>query len=226
MKSYHKRTAVTHYILKKIVKPIFKFLWIKDIKGLENIPKKGAYIFAFNHQSFFDFLIFTAISPRNIHFLAAEKFYNHKLWRPLMILTGQIKVDRTSHDKSDVHENVKIHLEKGKLLGIFPEGTRSPHIDEMLPAFTGIAKYALKHKVHVIPVGLRGMHEILPKDGKKISFKKCSEIHVGEPIDLTEHWECDADTGICELVTDKIMSKIEILSGKKYNHYKNKNDDN
>jgi 1-acyl-sn-glycerol-3-phosphate acyltransferase len=220
MKSYHKRTAITHYILKKIVKPIFKFLWIKDIKGIDNIPKKGAYIFAFNHQSFFDFLIFTSISPRNIHFLAAEKFYNHKLWRPLMILTGQIKVDRHAHDKSDVHENVRIHLEKGLLLGIFPEGTRSPYPDQMLPAFDGISKYALKHRVNVIPVGLRGMHEILPKDGKKISFKKCSEIHIGEPIDLSSYWGNYDDINKCVDVTEKIMKEIEKLSGKKYNHYR------
>ena len=225
MKSHQKRTAITHYILKKIVKPFFKLFWIKKITGSENIPKKGTYIFAFNHQSFFDFLLFTAISPRNIHFLAAEKFFNHKLWRPLMILTGQIKVDRNAQDKSEVHEQERIHLEKGRLLGIFPEGTRSPSPDEMLPAFTGVAKYALKHKVHVIPVGLRGMHEILPKDGGKMSFKRCAEIHIGEPIDLTGHWECHEDTQTCEFVTEKIMKKIEKLSGKKYNHYKHNHDE-
>lgn len=225
IKSYQKRIVVSHFILKMITRPIFKFIWIKNIRGISNIPKKGAYIFALNHQSFFDFLIFTAISPRNVHFLAAEKFYKHKLWRPLMILTGQIKVDRNSHDKSDVHENVKLHLEKGKLLGIFPEGTRSPYVDEMLPAYTGIAKYALKHKVHIIPVGLRGMHDILPKTGGKVSFKKCAEIHIGEPLDLSSHWECHEDTNICEFVTEKVMKKIEVLSGKRYNHYKNKHDE-
>ena len=220
MKSYQKRTALTHYILKNIVKPFFKFFWIKKISGLENIPKKGTYIFALNHQSFFDFLLFTAISPRNVHFLAAEKFYKHKLWKPLMILTGQIKVDREVKDKSEVHEHVKIHLERGRLLGIFPEGTRSPYEDEMLPAFSGVARYALKHKVHVIPVGLRGMHNILPKSGGKVSFKKCAEIHIGEPLDFSGHWECHEDANICEFVTEKVIKKIEFLSGKKYNHYK------
>ena len=220
MKSYQKRTAVSHFILKTLVKPLFKFFWVKKIVGLENIPKTNAYIIALNHQSFFDFLIFTVISPRNIHFLAAEKFYKNKYWKTLMVLTGQIKVEREAKDKTELHNHVKMHLNKGLLLGIFPEGTRSPHKDEMLPAFSGIAKYALEHHVHIIPVGLRGVYDILSKESKKISFRKCSEVHIGKPLDLTEYWGLHEDNEKCTLVTEKVMKKIELLSGKKYNHYK------
>ncbi len=220
MTSYQKRTAISHYILKHIARPVLKRLWVKKVVGLENIPKTGSYIFALNHQSFFDFLIFTVVCPRNIHFLAAEKFFSHRYWKILMKLTGQIKVDRHAEDKSVVHEHVKKHLEKGLLLGIFPEGTRSPYRDEMLPAFSGIAKYALKHNVSVIPVGLRGMYDILSKESKKVSFKKVCEVHVGEPIDLTKHFFEGHEDDKHLYLTEKIIKRIEILSGKKYNHYK------
>ncbi len=219
MKSHQKRTALSHYILKNLARPIIKSLWVKKVTGLQNIPKNGAFIIAMNHQSFFDFLVFTAIAPRNVHFLAAEKFYKNKYWKALMILTGQIKVEREAVDKSELHLHVKNHLEKGLLLGIFPEGTRSPHKDEMLKAFNGVSRYAVEHKVNIIPVGLKGMYDILPKNSKKISFKKTSEVHIGVPVDVSEYWGQDLDNTTYSYITEKVIKKIELLSGKKYNHY-------
>ncbi|MBC7766899.1 1-acyl-sn-glycerol-3-phosphate acyltransferase [Arenimonas sp.] len=219
MKSHQKRTAISHYILKNIARPFIKTLWVKKVTGIENIPKKGAFIIAMNHQSFFDFLIFSAIAPRNVHFLAAEKFYKNRSWKALMVLTGQIKVERETKDKTELHNHVKTHLGKGLLLGIFPEGTRSPHKDEMLKAFNGISKYAINHKVNIIPVGLKGMYDILPKNSRKISFKKTAEVHIGKPIDVSEHWEGESDDEKYTYITEKVMKKIELLSGKKYNHY-------
>ena len=220
MKSHQKRTAISHYILKNIARPFIKVLWVKKVTGLNNIPKKGAFIIAMNHQSFFDFLVFTAVAPRNVHFLAAEKFYKNKYWKALMILTGQIKVEREAKDKSELHGHVKTHLEKGLLLGIFPEGTRSPYRDEMLKAFDGISKYAIRHNVNIIPVGLKGMYDIMPKDSNKISFRKTAEVHIGEPIDVTQYINPDLGDEQYSYITEKIMKRIENLSGKKYNFYK------
>jgi 1-acyl-sn-glycerol-3-phosphate acyltransferase len=226
MKSYQKRTAISHYILKNIARPLIKSLWVKRVTGMDNIPKTGAFIIAMNHQSFFDFLIFTAIAPRNIHFLAAEKFYKNRYWKALMVLTGQIKVEREAKDKNQLHTHVKTHLGRGLLLGIFPEGTRSPHRDEMLPVFSGIAKYALDHNVQIIPVGLKGMYDIMPKESKKISFKKTAEVHVGEPIDVSKYLKIEIrDEDKYLYVTEKIIKKIENLSGKKYNHYKHNHEE-
>ncbi len=219
MKSHQKRTAISHYVLKNIARPFIKALWVKKVTGLENIPKKGAFIIAMNHQSFFDFLVFTAVAPRNVHFLAAEKFYRNRYWKALMVLTGQIKVDREAKDKTELHGNVRKHLEKGLLLGIFPEGTRSPHKEEMLKAFDGISKYAIEHKANIIPVGLRGMYDIMPKDSKKISFTKTAEVHIGEPIIVSQHLNEEFGDQKYSYITEKVMKRIEILSGKKYNFY-------
>ena len=57
-----KITQISYFILRRILSPIIKFIWVKDIKGLENIPKKGPVILAFNHQSYFDFISFIAVS--------------------------------------------------------------------------------------------------------------------------------------------------------------------
>ncbi|MCF7865092.1 MAG: 1-acyl-sn-glycerol-3-phosphate acyltransferase [Candidatus Pacebacteria bacterium] len=219
MKSYSKTTFFTYFFLRKALKPIIKGIWVKKVTGLENIPKKGAALFALNHQSFFDFLTFSVVANRNVHFLAAEKFFKSFFWKPIMLLTGQIKVDRTVSDKSHVHATVAEHLRLGTLLAIFPEGTRSPHEFEMLKAYTGIARYALEHHVPIIPVGIVGAEKVQSKHSPKLLFKKVIEIHIGEPLHFNEHWDKHTDKEICTIVTEKVIKKIEKLSGRKYPHY-------
>jgi 1-acyl-sn-glycerol-3-phosphate acyltransferase len=217
--SDHPFISYLYWIIRKTSSLIVRPFWIKNIVGLKNIPRNGAAILAFNHQSFFDFICFAAISPRNIHYLAAEKFFYHPLTRLVMILTGQIKVNRNDHDKKGVHEMIEKHVKKGSLIGIFPEGTRSPHEKEMLKAFTGVAQFALKHKVPIIPIGIIGTYEVMAKHHKRPNFKKVVTINIGEPLHFHEHHGKYTDRLICTEVTEGVMSEIEKLSGKYYPHY-------
>lgn len=225
MKSHSKLTAITYRILRFILRPIIKGIWVKEVTGVENIPLKGGVVVVLNHQSFFDFLTFAVSVPRGTHFLTAEKFFKQPVWKQLMILTGQIKVERKADDKSEVHASVRRHLENGDMVGIFPEGTRSHLKDEMLKAFTGFAKYALEHRVPIIPVGIRGAHEIHSKEGGKVRLSKSIEIHIGKPLHFPEHWEHHSDKEARLYVTEKSIKQIERLSGKKYPHYELKHDE-
>jgi 1-acyl-sn-glycerol-3-phosphate acyltransferase len=198
--------------------PIVRGIWIKEVTGMEHIPKEGPVIIAFNHQSYLDFLSFIAVSPRPIHFLSAEKFFSHIFWAPLMYLSGQIKVERKAHDKHALHELIHSHLSAGKVVGIFPEGTRAHSSTEMLHAFTGVAKYAVYSKVPVIPVGIKGAFEVMSRHDKKLKFKKTISIHVGPAIHFTEHHGKEHDEKTYRELTDKIMFEISRLSGKRYSH--------
>jgi 1-acyl-sn-glycerol-3-phosphate acyltransferase len=219
MKSHGRLVAVSYTFLRFLVKPLICGIWVKRTSGLNNLPKRGPAIIALNHQSFFDFLIFSVIVPRNVHFLTAEKFFEHPLWRILMLTTGQIKVNRKSEDKDDVHEAVFNHLSGGMLVAIFPEGTRSHLKDEMLKAYTGIAKYALQHHVPIIPVGIIGTYDILPKNEKKVVFKKVVEINIGEALHFPDYWDKHTDKEIRTRVTEMAIKKISNLSQKSYPHY-------
>ena len=77
-RSDHPLIGICYWILRKIFGPVVRLLLIRRVGGLANIPKSGSAILAFNHQSFFDFICVPAIAPRNIHFLAAEKFFEHR----------------------------------------------------------------------------------------------------------------------------------------------------
>lgn len=208
----------TYPIVRLFLRPIIKTLWIKEVSGMENLPAEGPVIVAFNHQSYLDFLSFATICPRPIHFITAEKLFSHTFFGPLVRLAGQIKVERRSQEKNCLHDAVDWHLNSGKVVGIFPEGTRSHDSVEMLHAFTGVAKYAVKGKVPVIPVGIKGAYEVMSRHDKIPKLKKTISIHVGRPIHFIEHHDKEVDEPTYRQLTDKIMLEISHLSGKKYNH--------
>lgn len=223
MKTHSLPIRISYGLTRFFVGPLIRAIWVKDHQGMHHIKRhKGGAIIAANHQSFFDFLCLVSVSGRNIHFLSAEKFFRHPWWRKLMKMTGQIKVDRKAEDKSAVHLSVKDHLNKKQLIGIFPEGTRSPSPTEMLKAYTGIARYALEHHIPIIPVGIKGAHEIHNIVDKKLNFTKSVSVAVGEPMYFEEYYGLSEDHEILTEVTEKVIKKIEELSGKVYPHYQSK----
>ncbi len=207
---------VVYSLIRFFVGPVVRMIWVKNVTGIENIPMKGPAIIAFNHQSYFDFICFIAVSPRNIHYLSAEKFFRHPIWKLVMKITGQIRVDRISKDKHELHFHVHEHLDAGKVLGVFPEGTRSPHKEEMLKGFPGAVRYAIQKNAPVIPVGIKGTYEILPKHGLFPRLKKCVEIVVGDAVYFEKYQDALHDKKVLETLTHDIMIKISQLSGKKY----------
>ncbi|MES2623047.1 MAG: lysophospholipid acyltransferase family protein [Patescibacteria group bacterium] len=219
MQSHSTLTTYTYKAIRSILGPIIRTIWVKSHTNIHHIKThKKAAIVAANHQSFFDFLCLVSVSGRNIHFLSAEKFFKRGLWKPLMVGTGQIKVERNATDKSVVHSRVKTHILKNDLVGIFPEGTRAPSETEMLKAYTGVARYALEHNVPVIPVGIKGTHAIHNRESKKMLFKKNVEIVVGEPMIFSYPEGSSTNPEILEAVTRTIMDEIAHLSGKVYPH--------
>jgi|AntRauTorckE6833_2_1112554.scaffolds.fasta_scaffold23449_3 1-acyl-sn-glycerol-3-phosphate acyltransferase len=207
--------STTYFIVRNIVSPIIRLLWIKKVTGRKNIPSHEGAVVALNHQSYLDFLCFISISKRNIYFLSAEKFFTNKLWLPLMLITGQIRVNREGKDKSKTHNQVFKSLEEGKLVGIFPEGTRSPDPESMLPGFVGVARYALNAGVDIVPVGVVGAFEVMSRFDKRPKFGKKIEIFVGEPIKIESYKDRVKNDETYREITEVVMHKISELSGKK-----------
>lgn len=205
-----------YWFLKTLFGPIVRLIWIKRIEGVKNIPKKGACIIAANHSSYFDFISLITVVPRRIFFLAAEKFYKSKFWWPLVKITGQIKVERENHNKQGVYDKVYATLKKRKIIGIFPEGTRSSS-GKIEKTYTGVAKFALKSRVPVVPVGIFGTYEIMSRFDKRPRFKKIVEIKIGEPLTFDRYYNVEEDKKVLLEVTDKIVSKIAELSKKSVN---------
>lgn len=212
-----------YWVLKKIFGPMVRWIWIKEVQGLENIPKDGAVIVASNHMSYFDFFCFMAISPRNIHYLSAEKFLYSRFWRALIKLTGQVVVDRRSKDKSREHQVILSLLEQKRMFGIFPEGTRS-RTGKIQKPFTGVARFAIRSQAPVVPVGVSGTYEIMPPSAKFPKFLKRCSINIGKPIYIHDHYKIaqgsEENKKLHETITHHVMKEVAQLCGQDYPHDK------
>ena len=205
-----------YFFLKFFIFPVIRLVWVKRVDGLSNIPKHNGVIVASNHESYFDFICFSAVCPRRIYYLAGEVFFKKWWWRPLVVFTGQIRVDRNQKDKSSVISQAVKALKQGKVVGIFPEGTRSAD-GKLQKAYTGIAKIALKSQVLVVPVGMVGTFEIMSRHKKIPRFKRC-DIVIGQPINLSNYYDKKEDQNLLREITDNIIMKnIAHLTKEKYN---------
>ena len=143
------------YPFLKLFSPLVRALWISEVHGLENIPKDGSCLVASNHESHFDFILFVAAIDRKIHYLAAEKYFEHPVWKWVFAFMGCIRVDRYSTMNVRAYKEITRAVKQGRLIGIFPEGTRSPN-GKLMKGKTGVAHLAIKAGLPVIPVGMRG----------------------------------------------------------------------
>ena len=135
-----------------------------------------------------------------------------------MMATSQIKVERTAKDKEEAHGLVKTALEQNRAIGIFPEGTRSPD-DEIQKPFTGVARYAISHRVKVLPVGIIDTFKVMARHHAIPRFKKVVQIHVGNPIEFTEFHKENCTPKEYEEATHRIMLEVAKLAKKDYRHH-------
>lgn len=198
-----------YFFIRKSTLPFIKFFWIKKISNIEYLKHSGSAIIVANHSSYFDFLSLAAISPKNIYFLAAEKFFTNPIWSLLMRSTGQIKVDRKAKDKESVYKEVDLVLTQNKFLGIFPEGTRSGN-GKIGKIYSGAAAFALAHNVPIIPIGIIGAFETMSRHDKIPRFKKAIEINIGKPIYLKNE-----DNESPEDLMALVMKEVASLSNQK-----------
>ncbi len=105
-------------------------------------------------------------------------------------------------------------LQSGELLGLYPEGTRSPD-GRLYRGKTGVARLALEAGVPVIPVGLRGMFDIQPPGRMMPKFKRVSMVF-GKPLDFSRYEGMEGDRFVLRSITDEIMYELMLLGGQEY----------
>ena len=212
---------LTYLLLRIFIFPVIRLIWVGRVSGLENIPRKDGAIVASNHESYFDFICFSAVSPRVVRYLTAAVFFRKWWWYPLVTLTGQIKVERYGPNKKKSAKQALAQavslLRQGKIIGIFPEGTRS-RSGELQKAFTGVARMALTAKVPVIPVGMIGTYKIMSPHENFPHFRKC-RIKIGKPMEFKKYYGQENNPEILEKITTQIMLSIAKLAEKEYEFY-------
>lgn len=190
------------------------------VEGLEHIPTDGPAIIAGNHLSIADWLFVPLMVPRRITFLAKNEYFTSpgfkgKLQKWFFSGTGQYPIDRTGGDKAQAAlDTARRLLGEGRLVGLYPEGTRSPD-GRLYKGKTGMARLALETGVPVIPVAVIGTNEVCPPGTKKWRRKRVT-VKIGAPIDFERFDGMGGNRFIERAVTDEVMYELMQLSGQEY----------
>jgi len=158
---------------------LFKILFNWEVKGKENIPKKGGFIIASNHLSYLDPPIIGIASPRKLHYLAKSSLFKVPILNFLIKIYGGIPIEREKEYSISIRKGLEI-LKNGDGLVIFPEGTRNPKGEVKIPK-KGVAFLAYKTGVSVIPVKIKGAAKALSVGGKFVKPAKV-KIIFGPPV--------------------------------------------
>jgi 1-acyl-sn-glycerol-3-phosphate acyltransferase len=196
--------------------PILRLLYRPKVVGLENIPAEGPAILAANHQSFLDDLLLPLVVPkRKVVFLAKADYFEKWYLRWFFKGANVIPVRRENASAAEAALNTGVKaLRDGNLVGIFPEGTRSPDF-RLYRGKTGMARMALEAQVPVIPVAILGTFEAMPYD-KRFPRPGKTELRFGKPLTFERFFDRPADRFVLRSVTDEIMYEIMMLSGQEY----------
>lgn len=210
-----------YWLLKRILLgPILRGVYRPWVEGAEYIPAEGAAILAGNHLTVVDSLFMPLVIDRKVSFLAKSEYFTErgiKGWfkRTFFGGTGQVPIDRSGGKASEaaLHAALKI-LERGELLGIYPEGTRSPD-GRLYRGRTGVARMALEAQVPVIPIAMIGTFEMQPP-GRLIPKIRRPGVRFGKTLDFSRYYGMESDRYVLRAVTDEIMYALMQLSGQEY----------
>lgn len=142
------------------------------VEGAENLPREGAVIVIANHQSYWDPVVLGTALRRRVYFMAKEELFRIPFFGTLIRVLGAFPVKREAYDRRALKVALE-HLMRGHVVGIFPEGTRSPS-GELLPPQPGAAILALKTGAPVLPVALIGTRGVCGR----------VRVRVGKPFTL------------------------------------------
>jgi 1-acyl-sn-glycerol-3-phosphate acyltransferase len=210
-----------YWLLKHIILgPPLKTLFRPWVEGAENLPDSGGAILASNHLSFSDSFFLPLEVDRRVTFLAKGDYFTGKGLKGKLTAAffrgiNQVPVDRSGGRASEaaLRKGVEI-LKSGELLGIYPEGTRSPD-GRLYRGKTGIARMALEAGVPVIPVAMINTFDIQPP-GQVIPRIMRVGIKIGKPLDFSRYQGMEDDRFVLRSITDEIMYELMQLSGQEY----------
>ena len=162
------------------------FCWIffrLRLFGKENIPKKGAFIVASNHQSYLDPALCGAPLKRPMRYLARDSLFKNRFFGAAISSIRAMPLKQGQDDLTTVRTVIKM-LKAGDGVCLFPEGTRTED-GRIEPFKPGLGLLCRRGKAPIIPTVIDGAFECWPK-GKKIFSFGSVWVKFGKPITLEQ----------------------------------------
>lgn len=203
-----RRMRLHYHFFHVIVRPLFKALFKFQVFGSENVPSIGGVLLMSNHASYLDPIFLGAAVQRNLHYMARSTLFKPGIINWFLLNMNAFPVHLGSPDRKAIRQALQT-LNDGKVLIIFPEGTRS--IDGSLgKAQDGIGFIVYRANATVVPVFLDGTQKVLPRGAKMIKLAKIS-ISFGEPLNMKIYRSQEASRETYSKIGEDIMSAIAKL---------------
>ncbi len=163
--------------------------WSVEVKGIENIDRRAAYVIVANHQSIVDIFLLLAVLPLHFKFVAKKELFSIPFVGWHMTLAKYMPLDRGSHESGRrVLIKSKEWLEKGVSILLFPEGTRS--LDGNIHEFkAGAFKLARETGRPLLPVVVNGTGNTIPKKSWMLDQRCRLIVSIGCPIPADDEVE-------------------------------------
>jgi len=207
-----------YWVTKVVLTPVLAIAFRPRIDGVRNVPRRGAAILACNHVSYLDWLFLPLVVRwRHISFLAKLEYFTRpglrgRLQRFFFTNTGQVPIDRSGSDASTAALTTAGRLlREGRLVGIFPEGSRSRD-GRLNRGRTGLARIAAETGVPVVPCATVGVYELCPP-GKRLPRPRKVAVRFGPPMVFPGSPRHAASPAELRAWTDELMAQIQGLSG-------------
>lgn len=215
------RSGYLYWVFKVLLTPIMTVAFRPRIEGIGQVPRRGAALLACNHTSYLDWLLLPLVVRfRRISFLAKLEYFTRRGFKGrtqayFFAATGQVPIDRAGADASTAALRTAARLlTEGRLIGVFPEGTRTRD-GRLNRGRTGVARMAAQTGAPVIPCATVGTFLVAPP-GARLPRPRKIAVRFGEampPVCLPGE-EPTAEQ--LRAWTDELMVRICALSGQEY----------
>ena len=192
-------------IMRFLVYPFIRIFIRVEYYGKENVPQNKGYILAANHTSIADMFAIAVPVKNQICYMAKEELFKVPVVKWLFKALGCFAVRRGKGDTEAIDKACKI-VDSGKILGIFPEGTRSK-TGELGKAKAGVALIAMQTKADILPISIKY------STGTFKLFCKAT-VRVGELIPYTEPTEEESQRASIRRISGEVMGNIAELWNK------------
>jgi 1-acyl-sn-glycerol-3-phosphate acyltransferase len=179
-----------------------------EVIGWANVPLSGPAVLAANHRSMWDIPVHVVACPRPVMFMAKRELFGDPVRRWLWHILGGFAVRRDIADVRAIDTALAL-LERGDIVGVYPEGTRSK-TGEMLPFLRGAAWLALRTGAPLVPCGLRGTGVEGAGVGQNLRRKRV-RVSFGRAIRVDPEPDPATRKVKAESLTDQLLEGIRHL---------------
>ena len=197
---------IRYHFYRWLARTVWRLYGGLDVRGLENVPREGAFLMLSNHQSFLDPILVQAVCPRILHSMAKSTQFGSTLFRRLLTQLYAFPVRRFETDPQAVRQVLR-RLASGNGVVIYIEGERSWD-GRLQPLRIGTVRLALKAGVPIIPVRIDGAYDAWPRWDRKIKRSKI-RIEFRPPMHLPKADTKEERERLVADATDRISAALQ-----------------